>query len=153
VTICIVDTSAFCNVLDIPGKNQQRDTARAQFRDLIQADASLLLPLAAVYETGRHIGQLPDGGRRRRVAERFVEQVRLAVRGEAPWTPTPLPSFQDLDDWLAEFPDAGMRGLSLADLSIVKLWEIECARHPARRVLIWTYDSADLGGYDRLPSA
>ena len=58
MTICIVDTSAFCNVLAIPGKNQHREEARAALRAFINEGSSLLLPLAAVYETGRHIAQL-----------------------------------------------------------------------------------------------
>lgn len=153
MTICIIDTSAFCNVLDIPGKNQHRDEARNAFRQFIEEEADLLLPLAAVYETGRHIAQLANGGQRRRVAERFVEQVQFAIEGTAPWTPTPLPAAQDFAAWLADFPDAAMRALSLADLSIIKLWEAQCELHPARRVMIWTYDAADLGGYDHKPKA
>ncbi|MCG6862227.1 MAG: hypothetical protein LJE70_13275 [Chromatiaceae bacterium] len=149
MTICIVDTSAFCNVLDIPGKNQDRDKARAELRSLIDENAGLLLPLAAVYETGRHISQLGDGRRRRATAKRFVEQVSLALSGEAPWAPTPLPAPLDLAAWLVEFPNAATRGQSLADLSIIKLWQQQCDLHRGRRVMIWTYDSEDLSGYDR----
>jgi predicted nucleic acid-binding protein len=98
VTICIVDTSAFCNVLDIPGENQDRDKARAELRSFIDDNTRLLLPLAAVYETGRHVAQLGDGHQRRSTAERFVAQVLLALNGEAPWAPTPLPAPPDLAD-------------------------------------------------------
>jgi predicted nucleic acid-binding protein len=149
VTICIVDTSAFCNVLDIPGKNQDRDKARAELRSFIDDNTRLLLPLAAVSETGRHIAQLGDGHQRRSTAEGFVKQVLLALNSEAPWAPTPLPAPADLTDWLAEFPDAATRGLSLADLSIIKLWHQQCELHRGHRVMIWTYDNTDLGGYDR----
>lgn len=149
MTICIVDTSAFCNVLDVPGKNQHRDEARTTLRGFIEDDAGLLLPLAAVYETGRHIAQLADGRVRRSTATRFVDQVDSALRGEAPWAPTPLPDALQLADWLAEFPEAATVGQSLADLSMVKLWKDQCTWFPYRRVLIWTYDSTDLGGYDR----
>jgi hypothetical protein len=37
------------------GKNQQRDRARAELRHFFKEGANLLLPLAAIYETGRHI--------------------------------------------------------------------------------------------------
>lgn len=151
MTICIVDTSAFCNVLDIPGKNQKREEARHAVREFINEGANLLLPLAAVYETGRHIAHLTSGGERRKAAERFVQQVQLAVNGEAPWVPTPMPSVEDLSKWIAGFPDAATRTQTLADLSIIELWHQECKRHPARRVLVWSYDVADLGGYDRQP--
>lgn len=149
MTICIVDTSAFCNVLDVSGKNQRRDEARSVLRDFISGGTELLLPLAAVYETARHIAQLADGRVRRASAEGFVKQVDLALRGEAPWAPTPLPSAPDLAEWLTEFPEAAMAGKSLADLSMIKLWEDQCRRFEHRRVLIWTYDRTDLGAYDR----
>lgn len=150
--IVIVDTSVLCNVLDVPGKNQQRKECVNELRLWIEAGASLLLPLAAIYETGRHISQLDDGGLRRTVAGRFVSQVRKALAGETPWKPCPLPDPGELGDWLDRFPDAAMRGQSLADLSLIRLWEEQCRLHTARRVLIWSYDRDDLGGYDRAPS-
>jgi hypothetical protein len=41
-------------------------------------------------------------------------------------------------------------GVSLADLSIIKEWERNCALHPMSRVRVWSLDS-DLAGYDRAP--
>lgn len=147
--ISIVDTSVLCNILDVPGKNQSRQQARTQLREFINENARLLLPLAAVYETGRHIAQLADGNQRRVVAGRFVDQVHQAIDGKAPWAPVPLPAPQDLANWLSEFPDAATRGSSLADLSMVKLWKEQCELHPEYRVMIWSYDNRDLGSYDR----
>lgn len=150
--IVIVDTSVLCNVLDVPGKNQQRTECVKELATWIKAGASLLLPLAAIYETGRHISQLADGRLRRTTAERFVDQVRKALAGDAPWKPCPLPVPGELGDWLDRFPDAAMCGQSLADLSLIRLWDEQCRLHTARRVLIWSYDRDDLGGYDRAPS-
>jgi hypothetical protein len=149
VTICIVDTSVFCNVLDIPHKNQHRATATATLRRYIGEDFALLLPLAAIFETGKHISHLPDGRLRRDTAKRFVKQVRGAVDGRAPWRTTPIPRPEDLAIWLDEFPERAMCGLSLADLSMIKLFEQQCALNPARRVFIWSYDEDDLSAYDR----
>lgn len=42
-----------------------------------------------------------------------------------------------------------MCGLSLADLSMIKLFEQQCLLNPARRVFIWSYDEDDLSAYDR----
>lgn len=138
-------------MLDIPGKNQQRDEALATLRERLEADADLLLPLAAIYETGRHVSHLSNGSLRRKIAERFVGHVRKALAGDAPWKPCPLPVPQEMGDWLDRFPDAAMRGQSLADLSIIRLWEAQCQLHAGRRVLIWSYDRDDLAGYDREP--
>ena len=45
-------------------------------------------------------------------------------------------------------PVFAMRGVGLSDLSIIKAWEAACARHPTRRVRIWSLDQ-HLQGYDR----
>ena len=60
MTICIVDTSVFCNVLDIPHKNQQRAEVLAILKRCIERDYALLLPLAAIFETGTHIAHLSE---------------------------------------------------------------------------------------------
>jgi hypothetical protein len=49
-------------------------------------------------------------------AQHFVDQVRLATDGKAPWAPTPLPAAPDFADWLADFRDAATAGKRLADL-------------------------------------
>lgn len=148
MTICIVDTSVFCNILDVKGCNQQKDQAFEELRGFLENAYTLLLPFAAVYETGNHIAHIGDGGRRRQVADRFVEEVRKAVNGISPWTTTPIPDQQTTLCWLDEFPDRAMQGISLADLSIIKEYEKQCELHRMRRVFIWSYDG-DLNGYDR----
>lgn len=148
MTICIVDTSVFCNILDVPGRNQNRAKALEELEMFLNEEITLLLPLAAVYETGNHIAHIGDGGSRRQAAFRFVEQVRSAINGNSPWTPTPIPDQEAMTDWLDEFPDNAMREISLADLSIIKEFENQCVLHRMRRVFIWSYDR-DLNARDR----
>ncbi len=149
MTICIVDTSVFCNILDVSGRNQEKEKAFEEPRGFLEEGHTLLLPLAAVYETGNHIAHIGDGGRRRQAALRFVEEVRKAINGSSPWTTTPIPDQQATLGWLDEFPDKAMREISLADLSIIKEFEKQCELHRMRRVFIWSYD-ADLSGHNRL---
>ena len=148
--IFIVDTSVFLNVLDVPGFNQDREADLARFRELIEAGANLLLPIAAIFEAGNHIAQLGGGQQRRRCAESFRDRVREALEGRAPWTPIRLPDDRELSEWLDSFPDSAMRGAGMGDLSIVKAWERTCVQHPTRRVTIWSHDQ-HLAGYDRAP--
>lgn len=150
MTVCLVDTSILLNVLDVPGRNQQRRAVLARLRKLLAEPADLLLPFAAIVETGNHIAHIADGRQRRACAERFVAEVQKALDGEAPWTVTPLPGPQEIRGWLDRFPDAAMRGAGLADLSIIVAWEAQCARWPARRVLVWSLDR-HLDGCDRRP--
>ena len=148
--VVIVDTSVLLNVLDVPAFNQHRREVFAQFNELLDSGASFLLPMAAIFETGDHIADLPDGRRRRRYAEIFRDRIREALEGEAPWVPIRFPDSRQLAGWLEDFPDCAMRGPGMSDLSIIKAWEFECSRHPSRRIRIWSLDQ-HLRGYDREP--
>lgn len=148
--VAIVDTSIFCNILNIPNMNSSRSKVVDDFEKLVKEDTSFLLPMAAVYETGNHIAQLPNGGNRRRFAEVFVEQVQQAINGDAPWIILQVPTLEEIGMWLVEFPDSAMRNVSMGDLSIIKEWEKAKKRTPYLRVFIWSLDQ-DLMGYDHQP--
>ena len=146
--VCILDTSVFCNILEVPDKCQHQGAVIKELEAKIKASESILLPLAAIVETGNHIAQRGDGRVRRQCAERFVKQVRGALEGQAPWTPTFLPDAEQILSWLAEFPDGTMRGEGFGDLSIIKEFHRQCELHRARRVYIWSLDG-HLQSYSR----
>ena len=148
--IVIVNTTVLLNVLDVPGKNQNRNAVLDRFETLVDAGANLLLPMGAVFEPGNHIAQLPNGQQRRQYAEVLRDEVRRALEGQAPWTPLQLPDAEQLADWLEGFPDSALRGAGMVDLSIIKAWERTYAQHPAHRVEIWSLDR-HLTGYDHVP--
>ncbi|MYD88489.1 MAG: hypothetical protein F4137_17000 [Acidobacteria bacterium] len=148
--IFIVDTTVLLNVLDVPGRNRDRDVVLDRLGELVDDGASLLLPMGAIFETGNHIARLPDGQQRRDCAEVLRDQVRQALDGQAPWAPLQFPDARQLAEWLEGFPDYAMQEISMVDLSIIKAWQRTCVQHPARRVAIWTLDQ-HLIGYDRIP--
>jgi hypothetical protein len=157
VSICIVDTSIFCNLLSVPNRCQQREVVFAQFREKLKAHETLLLPMTTVLETGNHIGQNGDGHERRHAAMRFAEQVRLALDGKSPFIPTRFLTRESLVKWLDEFPhwtlrsDSKGKGSGLGDLSIVKDFEQQCELSRGHRVYIWSLDE-HLASYDRAPT-
>lgn len=151
MSIVLMDTSVFCNVLDVPGFNQDRDSVIADLVASIRNGDTLLLPMAAVIETGNHIAQVSDGRMRRQTAERFCEQVAAAIDGTAPWTAMRFWEPEQLAQWLSDFPDHAMRTVGMGDLSIIKDWESMCELHRGQRVWIWGIDG-DLQGYDRAPT-
>jgi len=148
MSVVLIDTSVFCNVVPVPGKDQDAKAVRAAFTEHIQARATLLLPMTTVLETGNHIGQLANGAQRRKTAQAFCKLVQDAIEGTAPWTPTPFWEMDDLKGWLNEFPDEAMAEKGLGDLSIIKEWERQCELHPRRRVSIWSLDR-HLQGYEQ----
>ncbi|ETX02195.1 MAG: hypothetical protein ETSY1_04460 [Candidatus Entotheonella factor] len=148
--ICIVDTSVLCNLLRVPNRDQQYAKALSELDLYIDQGHSLLLPLATIYETGNHIAQNGNGQQRRKTAERFVDQVRQAVRGENPFRPTQTHQVEEVLEWLQMFPDRAMHGVGLADLTIIQIFHQQCQLNRVRQVFIWSYDQ-HLSGYNRSP--
>jgi hypothetical protein len=157
VSVCLIDTSVFCELLAVPNMNRRHEEMLGLFAEKLKARETLLLPMTTILETGNHIGQNGNGNQRRQTAERFVKQVQLALQGQSPFTPTPLFTREDLGIWLSEFPDWAMRndakgkGSGLGDLSIVKAFERQCVLTPFRRVYVWSLDEV-LARCDRAPS-
>ncbi len=147
MSICLIDTSIFCNIVNVPNMDQDRPDVMASLDEFIRQKFTLLLPTATIIETGNHIAHCGDGRVCRQTAERFVTWVMPAIDGVAPWTPTPMFEPDALRNWLAEFPEWSMRGLGLADLSILKEWERQRQLHRHRRVFIWSLDR-HLASYD-----
>lgn len=148
--ICLVDTSVFLEILNVPSKASHHTEILEQLSLRVERDnEALFLPMATIIETGNHIGQNGDGRQRRACAERFVKQVGLALSGRSPFKPIHFLEAQALRAWLTEFPDHAGRGSGLGDLSIIKDWQQLCDQNPYRRVYIWSLDQ-HLSGYDRL---
>ncbi len=150
--IVLLDTSIFCRILRVPRMCSKPESQAAQWEvaRLAGIGATLLLPVAVIYETGNHIAQNGDGDERRKVATRFVREVGKAFEGGTPYTPTPLQTAGEMSEWLDQFPDYAIQGVGLGDLSIIRIFEAECIQHPLARVRIWT-DDDHLASYDRFP--
>lgn len=140
-SVCLIDTSVFCNVIPVPGRDQNRETVRTQMERYSEEQVVLLLPLAAIVETGNLIARCRDGTVRRQTASRFCNVVRAAITGKAPFEPTPLFEPDALLGWLDEFPESAMRQIGFGDLSIAKEFERQCALNPGRRVFVWSFDA------------
>lgn len=82
--IVFLDTSVLTNVLDVPGKNGERDVVVPRFRELAKDGSTLIIPIAAVIEVGNHIAQLPGDARRDR-SHRFESFLRQSLDGKPPW--------------------------------------------------------------------
>ena len=146
----IVDTSVLCNLLRVPNMDQDAERAAAEFRRAQEDRDVFLLPVAVIYETGNHVAHIASGGKRRVVAEGFVQLVRSAFEGDFPFVPTPLQNPEEMVEWLDEFPDRAMTGTGFGDLAITKVWDEQRELNRSRRVMIWSYDR-HLQGYDEPP--
>lgn len=157
--VCIIDTSIFVNLLNVPGRNQDKDRVANDFVEYVKSGASFILPMATIIETGNHIAQNGNGSTRRKTAQLFCEAVRGAFNGEAPYRTSEFPSSQEVLTWLDNFPAlAGKNkasgktteGTSFGDLSIIEEFNKCTRRCSMSEVFIWSLDS-DLACYHHRP--
>ncbi len=153
--ICIIDTSIFLNILNVPNRNDKREEVLQSFKEYVELGATFILPMATIVETGNHIAQNGDGGTRRRVAETFCAQVEAALTDEAPYKISNFPKPTEVLGWLNKFPDAAGQnkaptkpneGTSFGDLSIIEEFNQSVAKYSMSEVFIWSLDG-DLSSY------
>ncbi|PWB30266.1 hypothetical protein DCO47_20250 [Pseudomonas sp. NDM] len=159
-SICLIDTSIFVNLLNVPGLNQAAVQVGADFREYANNSCTFILPMATILETGNHIAQNGDGRLRRQTAQRFCDAVRDAFEDEPPYRLSEYPNTREILEWLAEFPDKAGRnksptrtgeGTSFGDLSIIKEYERCLDRFPMSEIFIWSLDG-DLEAYRHVPA-
>ncbi|MGH3614572.1 MAG: hypothetical protein ACRDRK_18680 [Pseudonocardia sp.] len=124
-----VDTSILLEILDVPGKAQRPEEIRADLRRRVEERRALILPTAAVIETGNHIHHVADGARRRECAAAFAGMLEDSARGMAPWVLHDATWDAELLDCirtgcsmrfdLVEHATRGRQGLGAGDLSVL----------------------------------
>lgn len=142
-----VDTSILCNFLRVPGFDQDRDAVLSEYREFLEHDIDMLLPITSVIETGNHIAQ--SKGDRRATAQRFVAMLEMVAAGTAPWTPREITWDSNMIDALVQgVADDGMlaqltRGVGAGDALILAERVDYCSRlkWPVSTVGIWTRDA------------
>lgn len=156
---CIIDTTVFLNLLNVPNKNQDRQQIQKDFLTYQASGAEFILPMATIIETGNHIAQNGDGNRRREVALRFCASVKGAFNGDAPYQPSDFPDKHEVLTWLDLFPNlAGknskdetkLEGTSFGDLSIIEEFNKAVRLNKRSEVFIWSLDR-DLQSYHHQP--
>lgn len=145
-TVVFLDTSVLVEILGVPGKSQQAEAVRSELRDRTVRGESMILPTAAIIETGKHIAQLPSGADRRRLAEHFVALLEATTQGHAPWTLNGARWDADLIASVCggvrgcpPLPEMASQGIGAGDVSI--LAEADAY---ARRLRAWAAEHADV---------
>lgn len=158
-SVCLIDTSVFLNLLNVPNRNQDMVQVVADYKVYSENECIFILPMATILETGNHIAQNGDGQTRRETAQRFCDVVLGAFEGVAPYRPIEFPSSQDIATWLNEFPEkAGQNkspaklreGTSFGDLSIIKDFKKCCTKFSMSEIFIWSLDE-DLNTFHHTP--
>jgi hypothetical protein len=150
IPLYVVDTSYLTELFGVPGFSDQESTreVRRRFEEAFRRDYRLFVPIPCLLELADHISDVPDGNRRRQLANKLLESVALSMVKGKPWNVTPAGA---LDDFLRQFRQAfeafarryvSQRGLGLTDAFSAQ----EAKRLKAKfaglnyRVHIWTKD-------------
>jgi hypothetical protein len=153
-----VDTSILLEILDVPGKAQNRLAVLAGLRERVAQRRQLILP--TVIETGNHIHHVADGAARRRCATDFAGVLDDSARGAAPWVlhdatwdAAVLDAIRGGCSTGADLVEHATRGrqggLGTGDLSVLAERDLYRDRRVDRGsidVRVWTTDAA-LGAY------
>lgn len=147
--VYFIDTSVFCNLLPVPGMDQDRDQIVEELKVKVK-EATLILPVTTIIETGNHIAtKVSTGGERRAAAARFVDVLRLVSEGKAPWT---LHQFTWNREVLLDLIDGAGSGKHLhvhaeekvgaGDLAILAEMRAYKTRVQTADVGVWSLDAA-----------
>ncbi len=127
--VLILDTSILCTWLQVAGKETcgpdndhwDYDRVRTKLEAEIDAGSTLVLPLAAIIETGNHIAQC--NGDRHFLANSFADFIKSAANADSPWAAFTHQSDFWSRDGLHNLADrwkkTAVSGQSLGDASII----------------------------------
>ncbi len=129
--VIILDTSIICVWLQVPGKETcGPDNARwthksvvAKIEEEIHAGSTLILPFAAIIETGNHIAQAR--GDRHSNVNSFIDKIEQALDWKATWDAftqqASLIGNDELKRTLNIWRETAITGQSLGDAMIVEV--------------------------------
>ncbi|WP_291045723.1 hypothetical protein [Herbiconiux sp.] len=150
--ISFIDTSVLCNLVPVPGRDQNAERVRSEMSARLGRKERFILPVTSVVETGNFIAQLSDGRLRRETATRLHDILRLVCEGKAPWVLHDLAWDRDflqqlLDgaDTLTSYVEHAASQLGAGDLLIINE-RLQYEQRSQIRAAIWTLDEK-LGSY------
>lgn len=144
MNVRFIDTSIIMNLLEVPGKCQDKDIIKKEFNAAVKAGDTLILPVSTIIESGNHIAHIQNGNIRREKALQFGEFLEKTANKTAPWTlyGTELKK-EDLLFIAREFPEKALTlCMGIGDLSIIRFYENFKNNFPAiGKIMIWSTDA------------
>ena len=125
MNVSFIDTSIIMNLLEIPQRCQNAEEIKKEFKEAVDADEVLILPMPTIIESGNHISHIADGNIRRKKAVEFQTFLRKTALQEAPWKLYGVEFTSDDLLALAEkFPDYAQKmEMGIGDMSIIRFYE------------------------------
>lgn len=148
MNVRFIDTSVMLNLLKVPGKCNEAELVREEWKEVLASKEVLILPVATIIETGNHIAHIEEGHIRRKIAGKFGEYLRKTAEGEAPWQLYGVELDKEGLRYLADnIEEWATYEVGTGDLSIIYAYEQYKEKTPAiGNIMIWSTDT-HLQGY------
>lgn len=150
--VSFIDTSVLCNLVPVPGRDQNADEVRREMTERLDQRERFILPITSVIEAGNFIAQLSDGRVRRQTAEKLDKILRLICEGKAPWVlhdvawdKAFLSQMLDGADTMMSYVEHAANQVGAGDLCIINE-RLQYQQRSQIRATIWTLDEG-LGSY------
>ena len=142
MNVRLIDTSVMANLLEIPHMCDDAEEIKKQWREVLQSEEVLILPLATIIETGNHIAHISDGHIRRSIAGKFGQYLRKTAEGEAPWQLYGVELDKEGLRYLADHIEENASiEVGVGDMSIIYAYEQYKNKVPGiGRIMIWSTD-------------
>lgn len=148
MNVRFIDTSIIMNLLEIPNMCSSAEEVKEEFKAAVEAEDTLILPMATIIESGNHIAHIADGNVRRNKAQEFQRFLRKTANDEAPWKLYGLElKKEDLLELAEVFPDYALTmEMGIGDISIIRFYEKYKKEVPAiEHIMIWSRDKHLMG--------
>lgn len=146
--VFVVETSYLCELYGVPNFSDPNFSAslRTKWDGEREAGTSFRVPVGCVYQLCDHIADVPDGGRRRKLAGRVATDVTSSAQHGIPWLIIPSDGVTELASFVHRFAsDDGHRELGLTNSQIVAIANDLKRKYGGvgdYRVHIWTRNGA-----------
>lgn len=142
--VFVIETSYLCELYGVPNFSNPgfSSSLRAKWDREREAGASFRVPVGCLYQLCDHIADVPDGRRRRKLAEQVAADVASSVEAWMPWLIIPSDGVTELARFVRRFAsDDGHRVLGLTNSQVVEIAKDLKRKYGgvgSYRVHIWT---------------
>lgn len=142
MNVRFIDTSIMTNLLGVPGKCDKRNQVLQEWQQVLNANETLIMPIATIIETGNHIAHIASGEVRRTVTLRFQQFLQKTAESKAPWTLYGNALDKEQIKYIAEHMEEFTREkVGIGDMTIIYAYEKYLNEQPAiGTVMIWSAD-------------
>lgn len=142
MNVRFIDTSIMLNLLEVPGRCDRKEQVKQEWKEVLDAKETLIMPIATIIETGNHIAHIADGHARRTVTLKFQDFLEKTAESKAPWTLYGNGLEKDEIKYISEhMEEFTQQQIGIGDMTIIYAYQKYLEEQPAiGTIMIWSTD-------------